>query len=238
MFNLTTISFLINTVSQVQAFALLATRMLNTTDTTTVPYGQAYFISDGTPVSNFHFLKPLCEARKRVFPSTVIPTSFMLAVSHVMESLYFGLKWLSGGRIRLVPVLTRAEVLKVGVTHYFSIGKMAVVEVVVEVRLIEQLNTVVLCTMVCDNCEYYESCVLIRRFAKGTFAPFLVVILTFYVSYCMFALYTDKARRELTYQPTVTTSEGAARIAAYYSTPGVYSVMCMLVVHAVQKMCS
>ena len=101
--------------------------------------GQAYFISDGTPIDNFLFFKPLCLARGREFPQTVCPTALMLSVSKFLELLY--------KCTGIEPPLIQAEVLKVGVSHYFSI---------------------------------------------------------------------DKARRELGYEPVVTSQEGAMRIAKHY----------------------
>uniref|UniRef100_A0A803VMR4 Short chain dehydrogenase/reductase family 42E, member 1 n=1 Tax=Ficedula albicollis TaxID=59894 RepID=A0A803VMR4_FICAL len=54
-----------------------------------VAAGQAYFISDGRPVNNFEFFRPLVEGRVYNFQ----------------------------------PLLTRTEVYKTGVTHYFSMEK-------------------------------------------------------------------------------------------------------------------
>lgn len=86
----------------------------------TKPAGQAYFVSDGTPIENFEFLRPLCVARGRRYPLVVLPVNFMVCVSYFMELLYHATARLGYG---VSPLLTRAEVYKVGVTHYFSISK-------------------------------------------------------------------------------------------------------------------
>ena len=85
------------------------------------PAGQSYFITDGTPIFNFQFLRPLCLARGRIFPSLIIPTKYMLKVAYIFEKLYlFSSYYLP---ITIEPFLVRAEVLKVGVSHSFSIEK-------------------------------------------------------------------------------------------------------------------
>jgi len=77
--------------------------------------GEAFFISDGLPMNNFEFLRPLCEELGAPFPSLELSKGLMLRVARVCELLYAGL--------RLPPFLTQAEVLKVGETHYFSVAK-------------------------------------------------------------------------------------------------------------------
>lgn len=119
---------------QVQAFNLLIKKMTavatnnSSQDAMTAitsmsnpsPAGQAYFISDGTPIHNFEFLRPLCEARGRVYPTLVLSTSFMLHLAYVFESIFYISSRLG---YPIEPFLTRAEVLKVGINHYFSIKK-------------------------------------------------------------------------------------------------------------------
>ena len=119
---------------QVQAFNLLIKKMTAvatnnpsqdamtaiTSMSNPSPAGQAYFISDGTPIHNFEFLRPLCEARGRVYPTLVLSTSFMLHLAYVFESIFYISSRLG---YPIEPFLTRAEVLKVGVNHYFSIKK-------------------------------------------------------------------------------------------------------------------
>ena len=83
--------------------------------------GPIYFIADGTPVDSFEFLRPLCVARDAPYPSIVFPVWFMLLIGYASEMVLHIGKRLLG--ITIEPFLTRAEVLKVGVTHYFSIDR-------------------------------------------------------------------------------------------------------------------
>ena len=69
------------------------------------PCGQAYFISDGTPIDNFEFFRPLLEAREEAFPVVVLPVTVALAVGWVCETLH--------KKLGIPPFLTRAEVYKV-----------------------------------------------------------------------------------------------------------------------------
>ena len=89
--------------------------------------GQTYFVSDGSPISNFEFLRPLCEARGCSYPSLILPTQLMIYLAYVMEKLYIFTKYLNlkigAYELVLIPFLIRAEVYKVGITHYFSIKK-------------------------------------------------------------------------------------------------------------------
>jgi hypothetical protein len=83
--------------------------------------GNAYFISDGTPIDNFEFLRDLCVARDCEFPEhNVIPTSVLVVLGFLLEKLYFISSRLGHP---IEPFLTRGEVYKVGVTHYFDISK-------------------------------------------------------------------------------------------------------------------
>ena len=77
--------------------------------------GQAYFISDGSPIDNFLFLKPLFKARGVAYPTIVIPTYIMIYIAYIFEKLY--------QYVGITPFLTRTEVYKVGQSHYFSIDK-------------------------------------------------------------------------------------------------------------------
>lgn len=93
------------------------------------PAGQAYFISDGTPVDNFEFLRPIVTARRKMFPTIVLPVPLALCVAFLLERVHLFERFLSRALpsifsiCHVEPMLTRAEVLKVGVTHYFSIDK-------------------------------------------------------------------------------------------------------------------
>lgn len=103
-----------------QAYIRLIEKMLGINDSTVVPAGQAYCISDDSPIDNFLFLKPLCEARGKRFPKLVLPYQLFYYLSSIMEKYYYFADGI--GLYPSIP-LTRAEVVKVGVTHYFSMDK-------------------------------------------------------------------------------------------------------------------
>lgn len=84
-----------------------------------VASGQAYFISDGRPVNNFEFLRPLVEGLGYRFPSIRLPLTLIYCFAFLTEMAHFIL-----GRVyNFQPFLTRTEVYKTGVTHYFSLEK-------------------------------------------------------------------------------------------------------------------
>ena len=97
------------------AILLAVAKIHEATSARVAPCGRSYFISDGSPINNWEFLRPLCAARGRSFPSIVIPTTLMLYVAFAMEQAYL--------LLGIEPFFTRAEVYKVGVTHHFSIAK-------------------------------------------------------------------------------------------------------------------
>jgi hypothetical protein len=66
-------------------------------------------------VDNFDFLNPIVKARGAEVPKLVVPVALALGVAWASE-----LGWRLFG---IEPFLTRAEVLKVGRTHYFQINK-------------------------------------------------------------------------------------------------------------------
>ncbi|XP_043120384.1 short-chain dehydrogenase/reductase family 42E member 1 isoform X2 [Puntigrus tetrazona] len=78
--------------------------------------GQPYFISDGRPVNNFEFFRPLVEGLGHSFPTLRLPLSLVYFLAFLTEMLHRVV-----GRIyNFQPLLTRTEVYKTGVTHYFS----------------------------------------------------------------------------------------------------------------------
>ncbi|KAM9481384.1 short-chain dehydrogenase/reductase family 42E member 1 [Clarias gariepinus] len=81
--------------------------------------GQAYFISDGRPINNFEFFRPLVEGLGYTFPKLRLPVSLVYFFAFLTEMLHSVI-----GRVyNFQPLLTRAEVYKTGVTHYFSMEK-------------------------------------------------------------------------------------------------------------------
>ncbi|XP_005413300.1 PREDICTED: short-chain dehydrogenase/reductase family 42E member 1 [Chinchilla lanigera] len=81
--------------------------------------GQPYFISDGRPVNNFEFFRPLVEGLGYTFPSTRLPLTLVYCFAFLTEMSHFIL----GRLYNFQPFLTRTEVYKTGVTHYFSLEK-------------------------------------------------------------------------------------------------------------------
>ncbi|XP_032139777.1 short-chain dehydrogenase/reductase family 42E member 1 [Sapajus apella] len=81
--------------------------------------GQPYFISDGRPVNNFEFFRPLVEGLGYTFPSTRLPLTLVYCFAFLTEMVHFIL----GRLYNFQPFLTRTEVYKTGVTHYFSLEK-------------------------------------------------------------------------------------------------------------------
>ena len=83
--------------------------------------GEVYFISDDHPVNNFQFLSQLTTGLgyEHCF-GFYIPTFIMFYLGYLIEIIHH----LIARRIyNFAPFLTRAEVLKVGVTHYANITK-------------------------------------------------------------------------------------------------------------------
>ncbi|XP_036131096.1 short-chain dehydrogenase/reductase family 42E member 1 [Molossus molossus] len=81
--------------------------------------GQPYFISDGRPVNNFEFFRPLVEGLGYSFPSIRLPLTLIYCFAFLTEMAHSIL----GQYYNFQPFLTRTEVYKTGVTHYFSLEK-------------------------------------------------------------------------------------------------------------------
>ncbi|XP_019361022.1 PREDICTED: short-chain dehydrogenase/reductase family 42E member 1 [Gavialis gangeticus] len=81
--------------------------------------GQAYFISDGRPVNNFEFFRPLAEGLGYRFPTLRLPLTLVYFFAFLTEMVHT----LVGPLYNFQPLLTRAEVYKTGITHYFSMEK-------------------------------------------------------------------------------------------------------------------
>ncbi|XP_009071081.1 PREDICTED: short-chain dehydrogenase/reductase family 42E member 1 [Acanthisitta chloris] len=81
--------------------------------------GQAYFISDERPVNNFEFFRPLVEGLGYKFPTRRLPLSLVYFFAFLTEVVHC----LVGHIYNFQPLLTRTEVYKTGVTHYFSMEK-------------------------------------------------------------------------------------------------------------------
>lgn len=81
--------------------------------------GQAYFISDGQPVNNFEFFRPLVEGLGYSFPKLRLPVTLIYYIAFLTEMIHYVI----GPFYNFQPLLTRTEVYKTGVTHYFSMAK-------------------------------------------------------------------------------------------------------------------
>lgn len=81
--------------------------------------GQPYFISDGRPVNNFEFFRPLVEGLGYPYPKLRLPISLIYFFAFLTEMIHY----LIGHIYNFQPLLTRTEVYKTGVTHYFSMAK-------------------------------------------------------------------------------------------------------------------
>jgi nucleoside-diphosphate-sugar epimerase len=77
--------------------------------------GGAYFISDGVPINNMEYFRPLIKARGRSYPRLYIPMIVMFIIVCIIEFM--------ANMLNISPLLTRAELFKTGVSHYFSIKK-------------------------------------------------------------------------------------------------------------------
>ncbi|ELR21100.1 3beta hydroxysteroid dehydrogenase/isomerase family protein, partial [Acanthamoeba castellanii str. Neff] len=74
-----------------------------------------YFISDWEPINNFLFFRPLLELYGYSYPTLQLPVALMFYLALCIEFTHRVV-----ARVyNFQPLLTRAEVFKVGVTHYF-----------------------------------------------------------------------------------------------------------------------
>ncbi|PRP84105.1 short-chain dehydrogenase/reductase family 42E member 1-like [Planoprotostelium fungivorum] len=82
--------------------------------------GEAFFVSDQHPVNNFEFLRPLAAALDIPYPSLAMPVWFMLIIGLIVEIFH---RYVSP-YYPFQPFITRTEVFKVSVTHYFDPKKI------------------------------------------------------------------------------------------------------------------
>ncbi|KAM5137874.1 short-chain dehydrogenase/reductase family 42E member 1 [Mantella aurantiaca] len=80
--------------------------------------GKPYFIADRRPVDNFEFLRPFIEGLGYAYPTFRLPLFFVYLTAYLTEWLHFFIRPF----YNFQPLLTRAEVYKTGVTHYFDLG--------------------------------------------------------------------------------------------------------------------
>ena len=81
--------------------------------------GQAFFLSDGQPVNNLKYFKPIMDHYGQPFPTIRLPMWFMYLLVFVVHFFYGFIYQF----FNFTPFLTPTELFKTGVTHYFSIEK-------------------------------------------------------------------------------------------------------------------
>ncbi|XP_077980644.1 short-chain dehydrogenase/reductase family 42E member 1-like [Glandiceps talaboti] len=83
--------------------------------------GEVYFISDGNPVNQFEWIKPLYRGLGLTVPFISVPYIFMYCVGFLVEWIHFIVRPF----YNFQPLITRTELFQVGVTHYFNLDKAA-----------------------------------------------------------------------------------------------------------------
>ncbi|KAB1203502.1 Short-chain dehydrogenase/reductase family 42E member 1 [Morella rubra] len=88
-----------------------------------VAAGQPYFVSDGSPVNTFEFIRPLLKSVDYDLPKASLAVPHALRLGRIFWMVYTMLyPWLNRWWLPQ-PLILPAEVYKVGVTHYFSFLK-------------------------------------------------------------------------------------------------------------------
>nr|XP_043634109.1 short-chain dehydrogenase/reductase family 42E member 1 [Erigeron canadensis] len=82
--------------------------------------GQPYFISDGSPVNTFEFIRPLLKSLEYDMPKVSLPVPTAITVAKAFSAIYTLMYPLLNRSWLPQPLLLPAEVYKVGVTHYFN----------------------------------------------------------------------------------------------------------------------
>lgn len=80
--------------------------------------GQVYFISDWDPINNFEFFRPLIEGLGHWYPFVQFPVFLMFYFAWFVEIIH----WIVSPIFNFQPI-TRTEIHKVSVTHYFKPDK-------------------------------------------------------------------------------------------------------------------
>ncbi|KXZ55793.1 hypothetical protein GPECTOR_2g1343 [Gonium pectorale] len=83
-----------------------------------VAAGQVYYASDGSPINNFDHFKPIIVGLGYRYPSLNMPYAVMYGIAALIEYGWPLLRYIVND-----PPLTRMEVGKCAVPHWFSIGK-------------------------------------------------------------------------------------------------------------------
>lgn len=83
--------------------------------------GKAYPISDQKPMNNWLFMKPLFHGLGYWYPTIKFPAGPTFYFAYFLELLNYALSMVG---IRFEPFMSRAEVVKIGVEHYFDHSKV------------------------------------------------------------------------------------------------------------------
>ncbi|KAG2494922.1 hypothetical protein HYH03_006857 [Edaphochlamys debaryana] len=83
-----------------------------------VAAGQVYYASDGAPINNFLHFKPMIEGLGYHYPSLNVPFGLVYGIAAALEVAWPLLK-----HVLSEPLLTRMEVDKCAVSHWFDISK-------------------------------------------------------------------------------------------------------------------
>lgn len=121
--------------------------------------GKPYFIADSHPVDNFEFLRPFIEGLGYTYPTFRLPLFFVYLMAYLTEWLHFLIRPL----YNFQPLLTRAEVYKTGVTHYFNLDR-AKMELGYEPKLFKMSKVT----------EWYKAQGYGKRVTKGNISNFLL----------------------------------------------------------------
>ena len=81
--------------------------------------GQPFFLSDGHPIKNLEYFKPIMDFYGRPYPTLRLPMWFMYVLVFLVH-FFYGLVYRF---VDFTPFLTPAELYKTGVTHHFSVQK-------------------------------------------------------------------------------------------------------------------
>lgn len=97
---------------------ILASRQTLTADKLGEVRGRAFFITDGRPINNSEFMNSLIRGLGYDAPRIAVPFAVIYRLAHLLEFLSWTLRQLG---IPSSPFLSRAEVQKCGISHYFTI---------------------------------------------------------------------------------------------------------------------
>ncbi|GFO23654.1 short-chain dehydrogenase/reductase family 42e member 1-like [Plakobranchus ocellatus] len=141
--------------------------------------GKAYFISDSKPINNFEFFRPLFEGLGYGYPKVNLPLPPVFYFAWLTELVH----GLVCPVYNFQPILTRTEVYKTGVTHYFS-TKAASRDLGYTPTVQNDLSGVV---------TFYRKLGRVKGHQSSTLFYYLVNIAIIFLIYSVFILFLPKA---------------------------------------------